>query len=165
VQRARNDLADAVWAEGDLVQAETLLRQVIDHSHRTTPILADNSGVPQLNLAGVLAERGDVVGAMSWVTEALPLLAHSERTSSAYDTLSLIAALRNRIEQAAMLQGLSDAVYASAGLAVRERNEARIHATVAKILLNRMDGNAMAQTLAQGASLDEHDAWRIALTD
>ena len=62
----------------------------------------------------------DVAGALSCAREAFPLLARSDKTWPAYDTLSLIAALGGRIEKAAMLQGLSDAAYATAGLTVRE---------------------------------------------
>lgn len=160
---ARNDLADSAWADGDLEYAASLFRQVVEHSHNSTRALGDQTGIPQMNLAGVLAELGNLTEALSWAKQAYPLLHRSELIWPAYDKLALMALLRADFERAALLQGLSDARYAAAGRMMREPNEARMHASVALALQRSMDPASLTQALGRGALLDDEEAWRIGL--
>ena len=70
---ARNDLADHLWAVGDLLAAEVLLRQIVATVEQDTTTTTDRGGVPQMNLASMLAESGDVDQALMFARKAVPL--------------------------------------------------------------------------------------------
>jgi len=160
---ARNDLADCVWSDGDLDYAATLLREAIAHAHSAPPALADLSGLPELNLAGVLAEQGKLAEAMHWARLAQPLLRRSERTQYAFDTLSLMAMRRGAWQHAAVLQAVSDARYAAVGISAREPNEMRLHALVEAGLKKALSPIELRAAQVRAGSCSDDAAWRLAL--
>lgn len=155
---ARNDVADHMWASGDLSAAETLLRQIVANVGQDLAVITDRTGVPQLNLASVLAEQGDLDQALMFAREAVPLLRLSGRLWWAYDCLSLIAVLRGDYELAARLHGVSDAGHARRGFGIREPNEARLHARVAQALRENSEDSTLRRAIAVGRTLDEDSA-------
>jgi predicted ATPase/DNA-binding winged helix-turn-helix (wHTH) protein len=158
---ARNDLADHAWAAGDLTAAAALLRQIVDAGRRDASETTDRTGVPQMNLASVLAEQGDIDQALVLAHEALPLHRLADRMWSCYDCLSLIAVVVGDYDVAARLHGLSDAEYARRGIGMRETNESRLHARVARALREKIDPVSLRRTIASGQTLDEDTAYEL----
>jgi len=160
---ARNDLANDLWAVGDLSAAESLFRKIVATAERDTTATSDRSGVPEMNLASVLAESGNVEQALMFARKAVQLSRRSERMWSAYDCLSLIAVLCGDYNLAAHLHGFSEATYARIGFGMREPNEARLHARVAQALREELDPMSLSRAIAFGRALDEDTACRMFL--
>lgn len=154
-------LADANWALGELDTAVAGFREAI-------ALLRANMGTKWLlglhlsNLAGVLVERGDFEEALSPAREGLELSRAGGDISDALDHLSLRAALVGRPTDATRLAGYVDAMYATRGI-VRQVNEARARARLDQLLHERLDANERAQLMAEGATMTEEDACRLAL--
>ena len=160
---ARNDLAERLWAAGDLSAAEVVVPTNRRHGEQDATATTDRTGVPHMNLASVLADSGDVEEALMFARKAVPLSRLSDRMWSAYDCLSLIAVLCGDYELAAHLHGLSDASYARIGFGMREQNEARLHARVAQTLREKLDPLSLSRAITLGQALDEDTACRMFL--
>ena len=113
-------------------------------------------------MAGVLVERGEFDEALSAAREGLELRKAVGDTSGALDHLALRAALVGRWKDAARLDGYIDTVFSTRGI-VRQVNEARARARLDRLLHDRLDANERAELMAEGATLTEEDACRLAL--
>jgi hypothetical protein len=128
-------------------------------SNRGTKLIL---GLNLTNLAGVLVERGDFEEALRVAREGLELRKSGGDTSGALDHLALRAALVDRWADAARLAGYVDAVFATIG-SPRQANEARARAHLDRVLCDRLDADERAKLLAEGATMTEEDACRLAL--
>jgi predicted ATPase/DNA-binding winged helix-turn-helix (wHTH) protein len=157
-------LADTNWALGALDAAVAGFREAIAlmrASNMGTKLIL---GVNLTNLAGVLVERGDFEEALSAAREGIELRKVGGDTSGALDHLALRAALVGRWADAARLTGYADAMFAGRGT-VRQINEARARARLDRLLRDRLDGNERAQLMAEGATMTEENACRLALAN
>lgn len=120
------------------------------------------TGVNLTNLAGVLVERGDYEEALRAAREGLELRKVAGYAWGALDHLALRAALVGRWTDAARVAGYVDAVFAARGV-VRQANEARARARLDRLLSDRLDANETTRLMAEGATMTEEDACRLAL--
>jgi predicted ATPase/DNA-binding winged helix-turn-helix (wHTH) protein len=155
-------LADTTWALGELDAAATGFREAIElmrGSNKGTKLIL---GANLTNLAGVFIERGDFDEALSVAREGLELRKAAGYAWGALDHLALRAALIGRWADAARLTGYVDAAFTARGV-VREPNEARARTRLDQVLGDRLDTNERAQLMAEGATMNEDDAVRLAL--
>jgi non-specific serine/threonine protein kinase len=155
-------LADTNWALGELDAAAVGFREVIANMRGSNKGSKLVLGVNLINLAGVLIERGDFDEALSAAREGLELTKTGGYVSAALDHLALRAALVGRWADAARLSGYVDAVV-TAGSVVREPNEARARTRLDHVLGERLDTERRAALMAEGATMSEEDACRLAL--
>jgi tetratricopeptide (TPR) repeat protein len=155
-------LADTNWALGALDAAVAGFRETIALMRGSNMSTKITLGVTLTNLAGVLIERGEFDEALSAAREGLELRKAVGDTSGALDHLALRAALVGRWADAAHLAGYIDAVFATRGI-VRQVNEARARARLDRLLHDRLDADEQATLIAEGATLTEEEACRLAL--
>lgn len=155
-------LADTNWALGELDAAVAGFRETIALMRGSNMSTNITLGVTLTNLAGVLVEGGEFDEALTAAREGLELRKAVGDISGALDHLALRAALVGRCKDAARLVGFIDAVFESRGI-VRQVNEARARARLDRLLHDRLDANERAALMAQGATMTEHDACRLAL--
>ena len=156
-------LADTNWALGALDAAVTGFREVIEMMRRSNRASDLVLGVNLTNLAGVLIERGDLDEALSAAREGLELRRASGYAWGALDHFALRAALVGRCADAARLAGYVDAAFATKGV-VHQANEARARARLDHVLADRLDDKQRAVLMAEGATMTEEDAFRLALS-
>ena len=157
-------LADTNWALGALDAALAGFRAIIDvmrTSNRTTTL---GLGVALTNLAGVLTELGHLDEALGFAREGLALRKDGGYVWGALDHLALRAALAGKFEEAARLAGYVDSVFA-AKKEVRQPNEARARGRLVQLLSENLKPDECIQLLAQGATITEEEAYRLALCD
>jgi predicted ATPase/DNA-binding winged helix-turn-helix (wHTH) protein len=155
-------LADTKWALGELDAAVAGFREVISlmrASNRGTTLIL---GVNLTNLAGVLVERGDFQEALSVAREGIELRKAGGDTSGALDHLALRAALVGRWADAARLAGYVDAAFPTIG-SPRQTNEARARARLDRLLRDQISEEECTKLMAEGATMTEEDACRLAL--
>ena len=128
-------------------------------SNRGTTLIL---GVNLTNLAGVLVERGDFQEALSVAREGIELRKAGGDTSGALDHLALRAALVGRLADAARLAGYVDAAFPTIG-SPRQTNEARARARLDRLLRDQISDEECAKLMAEGATMTEEDACRLAL--
>jgi hypothetical protein len=80
----------------------------------------------------------------------------------ALDHLALRAALVGRCADAARIVGYVDGVFAARRV-VRQANEARARARLDHVLHERLEGHERSKLMAEGATMAEEDACRLAL--
>ena len=155
------NLADTNWVLGKLDAAIAGFREAIGLMRGSiggTRIL----GVNLTNLAAVLVARGDFEEALSAAREGIELRKTAGYVWGGLDHLALRAALVGRCADAARVAGYVDAVFAAKGV-VRQLSEARARARLDRVLCDGLDANERAKLLAEGATLTEQDACRLAL--
>ena len=155
-------LADTNWALGALDAAVAGFRETIALMRGSNMSTKVTLGVTLTNLAGVLVERGKFDEALSAAREGLELRKAVGDTSGALDHLALRAALVGRWADAARLAGYIDALFATRGI-VRQVNEARARTRLDSLLRDKGDAGERAQLMAEGATMSEEDACRLAL--
>ncbi len=114
------------------------------------------------NLAGVHTERGELDEALAAAREGLPLLIEGGFAWSHLDHLALRAALSGKVATAARLAGFSDAAFA-ARKSARQPNEMRSRDRVQVMLQAEYSPVELARLLAEGATLSEAGACKLAL--
>jgi tetratricopeptide (TPR) repeat protein len=157
------NLADINWALGELDAAATAFREAIAlmrGSNMGTKLVL---GVNLTNLAGVLIERGDFEEALIAAREGLGLRQASGYAWGALDHLALRAALVGRSVDAALLAGYVDGVFALRGV-VRQANEARARASLDRVLTDELRADDRARLMSEGATMNENDACKLALS-
>jgi tetratricopeptide (TPR) repeat protein len=157
-------LADTNWALGALDAALAGFREIIDvmrTSNRTTTL---GLGVALTNLAGVLTELGHLEEALAAAREGLALRKDAGYVWGALDHLALRAALGGKFEEAARLVGYVDSVFA-AKKESRQPNEARARGRLIQVLSENLRPDEFIRLLAQGATITEEEACRLALSD
>ena len=130
-------------------------------SNRATKLMF---GVALTNVARVLTELGHLNDALKVAREGLGYRRDVGYVWGALDHLALRAALAGHIAPAARLAGYVDSVFL-AKKTVRQPNEARARARLNQILQSRLDDDEMWRLLAEGATITEEEACRLALSD
>lgn len=156
------NLGDLSWALGDL---DAALAQCREGSRlmRSAPFFAkDMLGTCLTNLSGVLTERGELREALEAAREGMMLRRASGHAWVPMDHFALRAALAGKLETAARIAGYASATYA-AKQSPRQPNEARAHARLMEMLRSSLEADEMVRLTAEGASLDEDEACRIAV--
>ncbi|MFO1304846.1 MAG: winged helix-turn-helix domain-containing protein [Burkholderiales bacterium] len=156
-------LGDLTWAMGDLDAAASAFREVVAMMRRSTISRRTPLGYALANLAGVLAERGEVDEAMATAQESLALLAGAGGFAWTFmDHFGLCAALARKFSNAARLAGFADSANLSRGTA-RQPNEARARARLQTLLRAELATDELEQLLADGAKMSEDEACRLVL--
>src|SRR5262245_43698238 len=155
-------LADVNWALGELDAAVAAMREAAVRL-RKTPLAKVMLGFCLTNLAGVLVERGDLDEALEVAREGLPLLKDAGYAWINIDQLALRAALAGRLTDAARLAGFADATIAKKKQTFRQTNEARARKRLEGLLNAGLAADELARLLAEGAELEENEAYRLAL--
>ena len=160
---AESDIGDNVWACGDLDGAERSFRETVRRIRGTPLEHGMVLGLPLMNLAGVLVERGRLDEALEAAREALPMYMDLGKPWVAYDTLALRLARLGRVADAARLHGAGLAGYAAARLRL-ETNEARMRSRLQEMLAAAMSPEELQRLVADGGSLTAHEAAQLALS-
>ncbi|HEX9302513.1 MAG TPA: hypothetical protein VF959_09215, partial [Casimicrobiaceae bacterium] len=121
-------------------------------------------GLCLTNLAGIHTERGELDEALAAAREGLPMRKAAGHAWSAFDHLALRVALAGQTASGARLAGYSDAAYA-AKATPREANEARARDRLQALLRERLDESELERLLAEGATMSEDEACRLALEE
>jgi predicted ATPase len=162
VRTVLSNVADASWALGDLSAAEAGFVEFVAALSESPAGRRDSIGFALCNLAGVRTEKGDLAGALAAAREGLPLLLDSDRVWIFADHLALLAALAGRLAAAAHLAGYSNA-NRNRRQAAREPNEIRANTRVQALLAAHFGAVELERLLAEGATLDDQEACRVAL--
>jgi predicted ATPase/class 3 adenylate cyclase len=155
-------LADINWALGELDAAVAGMRDAAVRL-RQIPLAKVMLGFCLTNLAGVLVERGNLDEALEVAREGLPLLKDAGYAWINIDQLALRAALGGRLTDAARLAGFADATIAKKKEAFRQTNEARARKRLEGLLNAGVAADELTRLLAEGAELEEDEAYRLAL--
>ncbi len=158
------NLADMTWMTGDLDAATASLREAVALIRRSWPTTAALLGACLANLAGVLAERGELDEALMVARDAMPLRNAGGLAWCTMDHLALRAALAGKLENAALLAAYTDATFAAKATS-RQPNEARARNRLHALLSEKLRPDELARLLAEGAKMTEDDACRLALED
>jgi tetratricopeptide (TPR) repeat protein len=159
---AANNLADALWAQGDLDEAINAFSRTVDLARKYPLSDADSIGVPLGNWAAALFEQGKVDEGTALVREALTLLRRVGKGWELCDALAVRLLLIGRYQDAARVQGFVDHVYEDSS-ETRQPNEKRLREMVFDKLRNVFDDKLMEQLHGAGALLSEQDVLGIAL--
>jgi hypothetical protein len=158
-------LGDLAWAMEDLNAAASAFGEVVAMMRRSPISRKPALGYALANLAGVLAERGDLDGAMAAAHEGLPLLAEVGGFAWRFmDHFAWCAALGRKFSNAARLVGFADSAHTSRGT-VRQRNEARARDRLDALLRSELAPGEFERLRAEGANMSEDEACRLALDD
>ena len=155
-------IADKHWMMGQLDAALAEFREEIASLRSFRSPRRRSLGFALANLAGLHAERGELDAALDAAREALPMIRSSGTAWMFADHFALRLGLAGRIEDAARLQGFADAAY-SGRSAQREPNEARAQERIVRLLRQALPGGEVDALLAEGRTLDDEAAWRLAV--
>jgi tetratricopeptide (TPR) repeat protein len=158
------NLANVIWALGDLDAAETSTREQVALLRNSPVSTRRLLGYALSNLAGVLAERGELDQALVAAREGLPLVKEDGSAWIFTDHVALRAALAGKLANAARLAGYSRYTW-SANEATRQPIEARAHDRLCALLRDKLDPGELERLLAEGAKLSEDEACRLALEE
>lgn len=159
--RTLGNLAELTWQLGELDAAVAGFRETVAIL-RKSPVTAKSVGFSLSNLAGILTERGELEQALAAAREALPLLLEKGLAWINMDHVALRDALAGRLANAARLAGYVDSTYA-AKETTRGPNEARAHVRLQALLRDKLNPAELTRLLAEGATMSEDEACRIAL--
>ena len=158
------NLAETTWALGDLGAALAGLREAVALL-RKSPLAGRAVMGPALtNLAGVYTERGELVEALAAAREGLPLCEEAGEAWITLDHLALRAALVGKLANAGRIAGYTNATFA-AKEASRQANEARACLRLKALLREKLAPQELDHLLAEGATMTEEEACRLALED
>ena len=158
-------LGDLAWAMEDLDAAASAFGEVVAMMRRSTISRKPALGYALANLAGVLAERGDLGAAMAAAHEGLPLLAEVGGFAWRFmDHFAWCAALARKFSNAARLVGFADSAHASRKT-VRQPNERRARDRLEALLHAELTVDGFERLRAEGAKMSEDDACRLVLED
>ena len=156
------NLANVNWALGDLDAAAASFRKQVALLRESPMRTGRSLGYALANLAGVLTEGGGVDEALAAAREGLPLVREDGSAWIFADHVALRAALAGKLSDAARLAGYSDCTW-SAKEATRQPNEARARERLHALLRKNFRADELEGLLAEGATLSEDDAVRLAL--
>jgi predicted ATPase len=155
-------LAESAWALGDLDAALAGFLEVIPQLRALWPQPRNMLGAQLLYLAGVQTERGELDAALATAREGLPLLTGEGNAWPMLDHVALRAAAAGMTENAARIAGFVDSANA-ANETTRQPNEARARDRLQKLLRENLTPDAIEHLFAEGASMTEDEACRLAL--
>jgi tetratricopeptide (TPR) repeat protein len=156
------NLADVIWALGDLEAAIRAFRETIAML-RGSPIARKRSlGFTLCNFAGILIEHGDRREALAAAREGLPYLRDGGYAWIFMDHLAVCAILNGDPSRGALLAEYADMAYEK-NHAQRQPNEARARARCRDLLAQALTPDALERLRADGRSLDPERAFVLAL--
>lgn len=162
VLQALSDVGDSAWACEDFDAAESAFREALVRIRGTFHEHSDVYGVPLMNLAGVLVEKGELDEGGAMLREALPVMMDMGQAWAFYDLLSLRLALARGYEDAARLHGAAIAAFAAHKSEVQP-NEKRLRDKVDRLLRDNLRDADRERLMREGALLSEEAACRLAL--
>jgi predicted ATPase/DNA-binding winged helix-turn-helix (wHTH) protein len=158
------NIADLDWALGDLAASAAGFREEVAVL-RKAPVSANATlGFTLCCLSGVLTEGGQLDEALVAAREGLPLLNEVGLGWYHLDHLALLATLTGKPKRAARLAGYADSVFAAKELR-RQSNEARARDRLQSLLYEEFGPDELERLLADGASMSESDAFRLAVEE
>lgn len=157
------NLAEVTWALGDLDAALAALIERVAML-RNSRVRKNRLGIALANLAGVRTERGELDQAFAAAREGLPLLRDGGFVWIFLDHVALRAALAGNMANAARVAGYADSIRAAKD-STREPNEARARNRLQAVLQEKLAPKELERLLAEGATMTEDEAYRLALED
>ena len=158
------NLANVTWALGDLDATEASFRQQVSlvraSPSRTNRLL----GWKLTSLAGVLTERGELAEALVAAREGLPLVGEDGSAWIFLESLALRAGLAGKLSAAARIAGYADQIFANKK-ATRHPIDTRHRKRLDALLRENVAPHDLARLLAEGATMTEDDACRLALEE
>jgi predicted ATPase len=159
---ALGNLADVIWALGDLDAAVAAFRETLAML-RQSPLSRKRSlGFTLANFAGALVERGDLGEALAAGREGLGYLRDGGYAWIFMDHFAARAAAAGETARAARLGGFAEHAYLSRN-AMRQPNEARARTRWQARLRETLDAETMTRLGEEGAAMSEADACALAL--
>ena len=158
------NLADVSWTLGDLDAALAGFRDTVALLRKSPLITKVMLGIHLHNLAGVLIERGELDEALTVAREGLPMLKEWEYASIHLDHVTLRAALVGKIAIAARVAGFADSIFVAKEIS-RQPNEARARDRLQALLTEKLAAVELERLLAEGATMTEDEACRLALEE
>jgi predicted ATPase len=159
---ALSNLANVTWALGDLDAAAISFREqvaLVRHSPMRTNRLL---GWALTSLAGVLGALGKIDEALAADREGLPLVAEDGSAWRFADQVALLAALADKLSNAARLAGFADHIFA-VKQATRHPIDARHRKLLDALLREKLVPDELERLRAEGAKLSEEEACQLAL--
>lgn len=156
------DLANLTWAAGDLNDAVAQFRETAALARKSAMAGSYTLGVALGNLAGALAERGDLDEALAAAKDSIRELTGIGFFYRLGDHFTLRLAKAGHHDEAARLLGYVDGEHARFKIA-REGNEARARASALALMNEAMPPAELVQKLAEGAKLTEDEAMQLAV--
>jgi predicted ATPase/DNA-binding winged helix-turn-helix (wHTH) protein len=157
-------LADLSWTLGDLDTAKVRFLDTIAQLRQSRFARKERIGTALTNLAGVYTESGELDEALTAAREGLPLLKDAGQVWYLLDHLALRTALAHKFANAARLAGYADSAVVEKQ-SPRQPNEARAHARLQALLREKLAADELERLLAEGATMTEDEACRLALED
>jgi predicted ATPase/DNA-binding winged helix-turn-helix (wHTH) protein len=157
-------LADLAWETGDFDMAFAGFREAAALIRNRAMTPKGLLGLCLTNLAGLHTERGELDEALAAAREGLPLRKEDGYSWGAFDHLALRAALAGNTASAARLASYADAAYA-AKATPRQANETRARDRLQTLLRETFTPDELERLLAEGATMSEEEAVRLALED
>ena len=157
------NLSDMTWARNDFDAALSGFREAATMMRQSRYIKKDMLGVCLTNLAGVHTERDELSEALAAAREGLPLRREFDALST-LDHLALRAALAGKFANAGRIAGYTDFGFA-AKQSRRQPNEARSRARLDALMAEKLAPAEFERLRAEGATLSEDDAIRLALEE
>lgn len=156
------NLANQVWAQGDLDRAIGLALDVLER-HRLSPFTDRLSRVyASGNLFGMLVEQGKLGEAQALGRQLLPELRELQIAHGWSDHYASHLSRTGRSQAAVHLVGWADALRLARGLK-RQANEQRARDAVIAMARQREPTHGIERMLAEGATLSVEQAHRLAL--
>ncbi|HVJ54984.1 MAG TPA: winged helix-turn-helix domain-containing protein [Aliidongia sp.] len=153
---ALSNLANAMWAEGSLMQAIETTREALAMARREGQ--PRHIGHTSGNLAGMLTDRGDLDEALAIAREAVPLCREDEYLYWLFPHLALRVGKAGRPQDAARLLGYTEHLGT-----VRQINERRALETLKTLLNDQLTPDRNKELLEAGRYLNEDQAIALAL--
>ena len=158
------NLANADWALGHLDAAESSLRQLATLARNSRVGTKRLLGYALMNLSALLTQKGDLGEALAFAREGLPLVTEDGSAWVFADDIALQAVLAGRLDDGARLAGYAESAHkANSGArgVITQRARRRLDA----FLCDGLAPQKLERLLAEGATMTEDEAHRLALQD
>ena len=154
------NLIDAVFAEGDVIEAIARGRELVALIRRER--FTNWQSFALANLSAALTAAGQLDEALQLAQEALPLLRQQGSIWSFLDHLGLLALKRGRPSDAAQVLGCADELNQRSGY-VRQFNELRARNQLLEALRASVKPSELGRLMKEGGRLTADEAARLAL--
>ena len=154
------NLIDAVFAEGDVIEAITRGRELVALIRRER--FTNWQSFALANLSAALTAAGELDDALQLAREAFPLLRQQGSVWSFLDHFGLLAIKRGRPHDAAQVIGCAEKLNRRSGY-VRQFNELRARNQLLDALRTAVKPKELERLMELGAHLSDDEAARLAL--
>jgi len=158
------NLGNVSWALGDLDAAAIAMRRQVALLRQSAASTRPLQAFALMNLAGLMAERGELDEALTLAREGLPMAREDGWAWLFFDEIALRIARSGKLGDAALLAGYADALHA-ANAATRQLVTMRVRERLHTILRAGLDSDELQRLLADGTKLGESEACALALRD